>query len=353
MKIISVVGARPQFIKLAPLSKKLRSKYHEVIVHTGQHYNENMSGQFFKDLNIPEPDYNLEIGSSSHAVQTGEMLKGLEKVFLKENPGAVIIFGDTNTTLAGALAASKMLIPVIHIEAGLRSFNRTMPEEINRILADHASDYLFAPTKTAMHNLEKEGMKDKSFLTGDIMVDALEYQKESLAKSKILNKLELTANEFILLTLHRPYNVDDISKLETILNGLSAVEEKIVFPVHPRTRKNIEKINKFSGGAYKNILFTEPLGYLDFICLEINSNKIITDSGGIQKEAYILSKPCITLRPETEWVETVAEGWNILLDPVKDNLPEIISSFTPSKKKDLIFGKDTSNKMLETIEKLF
>lgn len=353
MKIISVVGARPQFIKLAPLSKKLRDAHHEIIVHTGQHYDKNMSGQFFKDLNIPEPDYNLEIGSSSHAVQTGEMLKALEKVFQKENPGAVIIFGDTNTTLAGAITAVKMLIPVIHIEAGLRSFNRIMPEEINRILADQASDYLFAPTKTAMVNLQNEGMKDKSFLTGDIMVDALEYQKVQALKSNILKKLNLIPGNYILLTLHRPYNVDDVSKLEIILDGLSKIEKTIVFPVHPRTRKNIKRINKFSGEAYKNILFIEPLGYLDFICLEINSDKIITDSGGIQKEAYILNKPCITLRPETEWVETVEEGWNILLDPIKENLSEIINSFMPSKKKDSIFGEDTSNKMLETIEKLF
>lgn len=350
MKIISIVGARPQFVKLAPLSKKLRTKHNEIIIHTGQHYNENMSGQFFKDLNIPEPDYNLGIGSLSHAEQTAQILKELEKVFLKELPDAVIIFGDTNTTLAGALTSVKMQIPTIHIEAGLRSFNKIMPEEVNRILADRASDYLFVPTKTAMKNLEREGMIEKSFLTGDIMVDAIDYQIESASSSNILKKLSLTSNEFILLTLHRPYNVDDISKLEVILNSLSKIDSKIVFPVHPRTKKNIDRLNIKNNS---NILFTEPLGYLDFICLEINSNKIITDSGGIQKEAYILKKPCITLRPETEWTETVDEGWNILLNPLGKNFTDNVNSFSTPKNQNMVFGKVVADNMINVIDKIF
>jgi UDP-N-acetylglucosamine 2-epimerase len=349
-KIITVVGARPQFIKLAPLSKEIREKYLEVIVHTGQHYNDNMSMQFFRDLEMNEPDHNLGIGSGSHGVQTGKMLVLIEDVFIKEKPDLVIVFGDTNSTLAGALAAAKMNIPLAHVEAGLRSFNRQMPEEINRVAADHISDFLFAPTETAAKNLESEGLKEKSFLTGDIMVDTLKRNLSAgLRKSNILKTLKLTGEEYMLLTLHRPYNVDNPDKLGKILNLLSQLDLKIFFPVHPRTRKIILK---YKIPTAKNIILIEPLGYLDFICLEKNAKKIITDSGGIQKEAYILEKPCITIRPETEWIETVRDGWNILLDLNTDpgKFLDMIRNFKPKTTQTEIFGKNVAERMVLLIE---
>ncbi len=347
-KILSVVGARPQFIKLAPLSESLRGKFKEIIVHTGQHYDSNLSKLFFKELQISEPVYNLGIGSASHAVQTGEMLIALEKVYINEKPDLVIVFGDTNSTLAGALSAVKMSIPLLHLEAGLRSYKREMPEEINRIVADHLSDFLFAPTKTAIKNLENEGLKEKSFLTGDIMVDSLKNKLSyGLNNSNILKELNIKNDDYILLTLHRPYNVDNPDKLSKLLNLLSHIKTKIVFPIHPRTQKIISKYNI---KAAKNIILIEPVGYLDFICLEKNSLKIITDSGGIQKEAYILGKPCITIRPETEWVETVRDGWNILLNTDSEDFIEMINNFEPVTEQTEIFGDNVVDKMVRLIE---
>jgi UDP-N-acetylglucosamine 2-epimerase len=349
MKIISVVGARPQFIKLSPLSIKIREKFQEIIVHTGQHYDSNMSDHFFRDLNIPKPHYNLGIGSNSHAVQTGKMMMALESIFAKEHPHIVIVFGDTNSTLAGALAATKLGIKVVHVEAGLRSFNKTMPEEINRILTDHCADVLFAPTKAAVNNLKHEGLADKTYLTGDIMLDALLLNKEKAKqKSTILEKLCINAKDYYLLTLHRPYNVDNHENLKNILIGLSKIDKTIIFSVHPRTQK---MISQFDVKISKNIQVVEPVGYLDFIQLEDNASKIITDSGGIQKEAYILKVPCITVRPETEWVETVEAGWNVLVgfDPIK--LIDAIENFIPSGKQDKIFGEyGCADKMVEVIE---
>lgn len=351
-KVLTVVGARPQFIKLAPLSKRMRKStaINEVIIHTGQHYDSNLSKRLFDELQIPEPAYNLGIGSGSQSVQTGEMLIALEKVYTREKPGMVVVFGDTNSTLAGALAAAKMIIPVLHIEAGLRSYNRQMPEEINRVATDHISDFLFAPTETAAKNLENEGLKQKSFLTGDIMVDTLKRNLSTgLKKSNILKILKLKDEDYMLLTLHRPYNVDNPDKLGKILNLLSKLRLKVVFPVHPRTQKMISQYNIPTA---KNIILIEPLGYLDFICLEKNARNIITDSGGIQKEAYILGKPCITIRPETEWIETVRDGWNILLDLNTDSekFLDIINNFKPKTTQTDIFGKNAADKMVLLIE---
>jgi len=346
LKVISIVGARPQFIKLGPFSKELRKYTNEVIIHTGQHYDEKMSDLLFRDLNIPKPDYNLNIGSGLHGEQTGKMLGLIEEVLIKEKPNFVVVFGDTNSTLAGALAAAKLNIPIVHIEAGLRSFNREMPEEINRIIADHTSNYLFAPTETAIKNLEKEGLIDKSFLTGDIMVDSL---KNNLAKAIELSKVEdeIGINyPFFLLTLHRPYNVDNPENLSLILSKLGNIPSKIVFPVHPRTR-NILESNKIQIAS--NIILTEPLGYLDFIKLQWFSKKVITDSGGIQKEAYLLERPCITLRPETEWIETVENGWNILLDYTSNNFETDLMTFNPQGKPPSVFGENVAKKMVELI----
>lgn len=350
MKIISIVGARPQFIKLAPLSKKLRNFFEEKIVHTGQHFDEEMSKLFFNDLDIPEPEYNLGISGGNHGVQTGKMLISLEKVLIKEKPKLVIVFGDTNSTLAGSLAAAKLGIKTIHIEAGLRSFNTAMPEEINRIISDHSCDYLFAPTATAIKNLENEGLASKTFLTGDIMVDSLTTNIERAKEStQILNELNIVSNQYYLLTLHRPYNVDDPEKLIQILKCLAELDELIVFPIHPRTKQVLSN-NKIS--VSHNIKLVSPLGYLDFINLEINSKKIITDSGGTQKEAYILKKPCITIRSETEWVETVEDGWNILLNTDLVDFVEQVINFNPKHSQRNVFGSNVAVQMVEQIKKI-
>lgn len=349
MKIISVVGARPQFIKLATLSEKLSENHDEYIVHTGQHYDYSMSAKIFSDLGIRNPDIHLGTGSGSHAVQTGEMMKAIENVILAENPGLVIVFGDTNTTLAGALAAAKLNIPVLHIEAGLRSFNRSMPEEINRIVADHVSEYLFAPTRTAVGRLESEGLGSKTWLTGDIMVDTIRKNLPlALEKSAVPAELEIEGKEFNLLTLHRNYNVDNPQVLINILGQLDKLGEKIIFPVHPRTRKMLDKINPDT----KNIVITEPFGYLDFIAMEYHCKRIITDSGGIQKEAYILRRSCVTLRTETEWVETVNEKWNLLIDPSDNKICEKIISFSPPSLQNDVFGSDVTVKMTGIIDSI-
>jgi len=346
LKIVSIVGARPQFIKLGPLSRELREFHSELIIHTGQHFDSEMSDLFFRDLEIPKPTYNLNISGGTHGQQTSQMLSSIETVLLKESPGLVIVFGDTNSTLAGSLAASKLCIPCLHIEAGLRSFNRTMPEEINRIVADHTSNFLFVPTETAMVNLDKEGLLSKSYLTGDIMVDSLAWGLNKSKGSTFIESLNLDKKPFSLLTLHRPYNVDDPDKLITIINKLGSLNTHIVFPVHPRTKSIIEKNNI---KIPSNFQLIKPVGYLDFIKLQTSSVRIITDSGGIQKEAFLLHKPCITLRPETEWLETVNEGWNILLDVSNPNLIETIESFSPSSLPSHVFGTDVAKKMVSII----
>ena len=355
MKIISIVGARPQFIKLAPLSKALQKHHTEIIIHSGQHFDREMSGSFFNDLNIPEPKYNLGIKGGNHGEQTGKMLVALEEVIIKEKPDLIIVFGDTNTTLAGALTGAKLHIPVVHVEAGLRSFNKQMPEEINRIVADHTSDYLFAPTQTAMKNLNTENLGSKSYLTGDIMVDALCSAVQRAQDSRILEKYDLKADDYYLLTLHRPYNVDDPEKLLNILTDLSKLSKKVIFPVHPRTKKILENqaTQSISHSFDHSLKFINPIGYLDFIKLQSHAHKIITDSGGIQKEAYILKKPCVTLRSETEWVETVEAGWNLLVNPgTENNITRRIESFKPSHRYENIFGKNIGERMVAIIDRI-
>ena len=348
MKIAQVVGARPQFIKLAPLSRLVREKHEEIIIHSGQHYDIQMNDVFFQDMLIPAPNYNLDVGSGTQAQQTAEILEALEPVLIEEKPDWVLVYGDTNTTLAGALAAAKLGLKTAHIEAGLRSFNRSMPEELNRIVADHLSDLLFCPTDAAMNNLAKEGLAERAYLVGDIMTDSLKLGLE-LAKdnSDILNELTLNPGTFLLLTLHRPYNVDDPKLLSLILSGLNSLNKLIVFPVHPRTRNILCQIEP---DKFNNIRFIEPLSYLDFLTLMQASEMILTDSGGIQKEAYIIGKLCITLRPETEWIETVKTGWNILLPPQSKEFPEKILSVSKPLIHPPLFGSDVSQKILSVLE---
>jgi len=344
MKIISIVGARPQFVKLGPLSRELRKDHEEVIIHTGQHYDHEMSTLFFEQLEIPKPDINLEIGSDKHGAQTGKMLEGLENEMLKISPDLVLSFGDTNSTLAACLAASKLNIASLHIEAGLRSFNRSMPEEINRIVADHTADLLFAPTSLAVNHLSNEGLANKTVLTGDIMADSVEFVQSKIKGNKHSNY------PYFLLTLHRPYNVDDPKRLSLLFSQLAQLNNQVIFPIHPRTKKVIES------GSIKipdNFKLIPPQGYIEFQSLVKFAEKIITDSGGLQKEAYIAAKPCITLRSETEWVETIEAGWNILLDIEDNQLVNKINSFQPDAKHPDLYGRNVATKMAKEIMDFF
>jgi UDP-N-acetylglucosamine 2-epimerase len=323
MKIVTIVGARPQFIKAAPVSRAIRDhnekeknpRITEVLVHTGQHYDHGMSQIFFDELDISEPDLNLGVGSGSHGWQTGQMLVRIEEVLLEEKPDYVLVYGDTNSTLAGALAAVKLRIPVAHVEAGLRSFNREMPEEHNRVVADHCSDLLFCPTQTAVDNLAREGVTNGVHLVGDTMYDAvLHFAEIARQRSTILKDLDLEPKTYLLTTIHRPYNTDIPENLRNIFQAFAEIGEPIIFPVHPRTRKKIAELNKKLDlqKVLRNTKMIEPVGYLDMLVLEENARMILTDSGGMQKEAYFFGVPCITLRPETEWVETVEAGWNVV-----------------------------------------
>ena len=348
MKIITIVGARPQFIKAAPVSKTLRTEHEEIIIHTGQHYDANMSDIFFNELKIPRPDYNLEIGSGSHGMMTGRMLEKLEEIYLKEKPDFVLVYGDTNSTLAGALAASKLLIPVIHIEAGLRSFNKAMPEEQNRILTDHISDLLLVPTEDAIKNLTNEGIKKGIHNVGDVMYDAVLMFKE-IAKSKsgLLKELDVNSGEYILTTIHRAENTNDINRLRNMIEALNESGEKIILPLHPRTKKFIEG---YGLNFNENIKVIDPIGYLEMLMLEENSKMIVTDSGGVQKEAYFMGNPCITMRDETEWVETVACGWNVVVGTDKNKILDNIRNFKPTSIQQAIFGDgNAAQKILNII----
>ncbi len=308
-----VVGARPNFIKIAPICMALNQnrQFPYQIVHTGQHYDAFMSDIFFEELNIPKPDFFLNVGSGTHGKQTGQMMIDMEELCQQNDFGAIIVIGDVNSTLAGALVGVKMHIPVVHIEAGLRSYNRSMPEEINRVATDHVSDLLFAPTRTAMDILEKENLTDRALFSGDVMYDMIRIGAQlAEERSSILQRLELCPGTYFLATLHRPYNVDEPEQLKSIMGGLGKVDGKVVLSAHPRLSNNLKR---FGIDPPPNIVQLGPLGYLDFITLEQHARKIITDSGGIQKEAFFVQTPCITLRPETEWNETVETGANILV----------------------------------------
>ncbi|HEX8552992.1 MAG TPA: UDP-N-acetylglucosamine 2-epimerase (non-hydrolyzing) [Abditibacteriaceae bacterium] len=320
MLVYTVVGARPQFMKAAVVMKALEQQgAQQCLVHTGQHYDKNMSDIFFSELGITEPDYHLGIGSGGHGAQTGQMLEAIERSLLEVRPDWVLVYGDTNSTLAGALAAAKLHIPIAHVEAGLRSFNKRMPEEINRVLTDHVSDLLFAPTNEAEKNLAAEGVSPgKVLLTGDVMYDAaLHYAAAAELKSNILQHLQLKSKEYILATIHRAENTDVPAVLRGIFEGISQIAKDVpvIMPLHPRTLAAL-KHEGLLEGIGERIHIIEPVGYLDMIMLEKNARLIVTDSGGVQKEAFFYRVPCVTLRSETEWVETVALGWNHVVPPV-------------------------------------
>ncbi len=328
MKVVTVIGARPQFIKAAAVSRKLRRWHEEFLVHTGQHYDYDMSDVFFDGLELPRPNINLGVGSGSHGFQTGSMLDRIENVLLAERPDCVLVYGDTNSTLAGALAASKLSISVVHVEAGLRSFNRHMPEEINRVVADHLSDLLLCPSSTAVENLRREGVLRNVHLVGDVMLDVLKWATEH-AKAEYLAILEgfgLRQHFYLLATVHRSENTDQVARLSSILNALNSVGEPIVFPVHPRTRKIINEIN-FHPEPHVHLI--DPVGYLQMVALVMSARLVLTDSGGLQKEAYWLGVPCLTLRDETEWVETVELGWNVLVGSGSKEIVDAVHAFSP------------------------
>ncbi len=337
MKIVTIVGARPQFIKIAAVSRKLRTRHHEVLVHTGQHYDYQMSGAFFDGLELPQPDVNLGVGSGSHAVQTGAMLKGIEDVLLAESPDCLLIYGDTNSTLAGALAASKLSIPVVHVEAGLRSFNRAMPEEINRVVADHLSDLLLCPSEAAIANLALEGVTRNVHLVGDVMLDALNWAKQRAAgiEMALLARFAVQKGQYLVATVHRSENTDDRARFTGIIEALNLLDDPVIFPVHPRARK-ILSATEFR--VRPGLHLIDPVGYLEMIALVGAARLVLTDSGGLQKEAYWLRVPCLTLRHETEWVETVEAGWNVLVGADSEMIVRTVRSCTPPKLHPPLYG---------------
>jgi len=337
VRIVSIVGARPQFIKAAAVSRKLRQRHEEFLVHTGQHYDYAMSGIFFDGLQLPQPDANLGVGSGSHASQTGAMLRAVEEVLLAQHPDFVLIYGDTNSTLAGALAASKLSIPVAHVEAGLRSFNRRMPEEINRLVADRLSDLLLCPSETAVSNLAAEGIWRSVHLVGDVMLDVLNWAKRHAESngSAIIDRLGLHRQAYLLATVHRSENTDDSARLSGILSAFNKVDEPVVFPVHPRARKIMTEIG-FRPEPHVHLI--EPVGYLEMVALVSAARLVLTDSGGLQKEAYWMGVPCLTLRNETEWVETVEAGWNILVGSDSARIAGNVQSFSPPDSHPALYG---------------
>lgn len=353
IKILTVIGARPQIIKAAALSRAIRTHFptqlKEIIVHTGQHYDQNMSQVFFDELEIPTPDYNLQVGSASHGQMTATMIVKLEEVLLIEQPRFCILYGDTNSTLAGAVAASKLKIPVIHIEAGLRSFNKSMPEEINRIMCDHVSTFLFTPTENGFHNLCREGFDPNAkppytidrpaiFHCGDVMYDnSIYFAQKAKQTSTILTTLNIKEGAFILATIHRDHNTDNSERLTSIFTALAkiATQQKVVLPLHPRTAKMLKQMlpeHLYNSIQQElNIIITAPVSFLDMIQLEANANMIMTDSGGVQKEAFFFKKPCLIVRPETEWVELVALGAAKLVDADVNSIILAHANFTENK----------------------
>lgn len=327
MRVLTVVGARPQFVKAAAVSRALRKRHEEVLVHTGQHYDEEMSSLFFRELDLPRPDYHLGVGSGSHGVQTSLMLPGIEAAILDERPDVVLVYGDTNSTLAGALAAAKLNVPVAHVEAGCRSYDHTMPEEINRVVTDHLSTLLFCPTRLTVDNLTREGITSGVHQVGDVMLDLfLERREDVEERSRILHDFGLTPGGYLVATIHRAANTDQPERLGVILEALEGVGEEVIFPVHPRTWKAIAGLGR---SASSSVRLIEPVGYLEMQALVRHARLVLTDSGGVQKEAFFLGTPCLTLRSTTEWPETVQAGWNRLVNVDREAIQTAVRSWEP------------------------
>lgn len=353
MKVVTIVGARPQFIKCAPVSRELRKKHEEILVHTGQHYDYGMSDIFFEELAIPKPDYNLGIGSGNHGAQTGAMLAEIETVLINEKPDWLLLYGDTNSTVAGALAAAKLHIPIIHVEAGLRSYDRKSPEEVNRVISDHLSKVLFCPTETAVLNLQKEGITQGVYHVGDVMMDAVSFNINlAEKKSNILSELGVKPGEYIAATIHRPFHTNYPDILRNIISAFGKSQRNIVFPVHPRTRKFIQE---YEIKIPDNVIIINPLGYLDMLHLMKNAFRIITDSGGVQKEAYMVKTPCVTLRDSpTTWVETLNGDWNKVVSPSQSrNIVNALIETRHPTNWTPVFGDGTGAKqMVDILESL-
>lgn len=352
-KIVTIIGARPQFIKTALLSKELRKDFREIIIHTGQHYDVNMSDIFFQNLDLPEVDYNLGVGSASQGKQTAMMLERIEEILIDEKPDLVLVYGDTNSTLAGALAAAKLHIPVAHVEAGMRSFNREMPEEINRIISDHISDLLFCTSGSVVELLKAEGITKGVYMVGDVMYDLQKQTMEKGTGEQILEQLVLKPKEYILATIHRQENTDQKENLINILKAFQEIGETIVWPLHPRTKKRLIDFGLMEMLAeIKNLKTIQPVSYTEMIELERNARLIMTDSGGVQKEAYVAKVPCITLREETEWTETVKSGWNQLAGTNWQKIIDLISNFPePKNHPDFLGDGQAYTRIAQTIKK--
>ena len=350
MKIVTVIGARPQFIKAALVSKAIRKKHEEIIVHTGQHFDINMADIFFSQLKIPRPKYNLNIKSLPRAVMIRRMVQKLLPVMKREKPDLVIVYGDTNSTLGGALAAKKLSILVAHVEAGMRSYDKSMPEENNRVETDKITSLFLCSTKIACSNLKKEGFKKNIHNAGDVMLELLGHSINiAKKKSKILAKLRLKKKSYLLATIHRASNTDSKKNLTSIISAFLESKETIVFPIHPRTKKAMQKYNLMNKLKSSNVKCIAPLPYFDVLMLEKNARKIVTDSGGMQKESFVLKVPCITLRNSTEWVETVSDGWNILVGADKNKILNAITNFNPRKKQHLHYGNGHTSKKIARV----
>jgi len=335
MTIMTIVGARPQFIKAAPVSRALHGRHRQILLHTGQHYDDNMSGQFFRELGLPAPDLDLGVGSGRHGEQTAAMLAGIERAMLEWRPATVIVYGDTNSTLAGALAASKLQISIAHVEAGLRAFNRSLPEETNRIVTDHLASQLFCPSAVSARHLAAEGITRGVHVVGDVMADQLAWAVACAAQSRVLERLGLSDRGYFLATVHRAGTVADPAALDRIMRALEQLDARVVFPVHPRTRTALTAAGL---EPRANVTLVEPAGYLDMIRLQQGARAILTDSGGMQKEAYWLRVPCVTMRDETEWDETVSAGWNTLAGTETDRIIEAVRTLTPPAAHPPIYG---------------
>ena len=356
MRVLTIVGARPQFIKACMLSKAFKSypQIEEIIVHTGQHYDFNMSDVFFKQLDLPEADYNLAVGSGTHGEQTANILMRLEKLMMTVKPNVVIVYGDTNSTVAGSLAAAKLHIPIAHIEAGLRSFNKKMPEEINRIITDHVSDYLFCPTDEAVENLKKEGIHNGVYQTGDIMYDTISHFKPIAMKhSTVLEDLGLNKNNYYLATVHRAENTDDPARLQAIFEAFRQLDKVIVVPLHPRTKNKIKEFHLDHVALSPNIKLIDPLDYFDMLASAAHAAIILTDSGGLQKEACMLQVPCITLREETEWVETVESGWNKLAGASTKAIIDAVQNIQSPKSNQTLYKTGAAQQITNILMKKF